>query len=31
MLEGAEVTVSVDTNPASPTAQDVELLAVEVE
>jgi hydrogenase nickel incorporation protein HypA/HybF len=31
MLEGAAVAVSVDTDPASPTAQDIELLTVEVE
>ena len=31
MLEGAVVHVTVDTDPASPSAQDVELLTVEVE
>jgi hypothetical protein len=31
ILEGAEVAVEVDTDPASPTAQDIELLSVEVE
>lgn len=30
MLEGATVTVTVDTDPGSPTAQDIELLSVEV-
>ncbi|NNC93263.1 MAG: hydrogenase maturation nickel metallochaperone HypA [Acidimicrobiia bacterium] len=31
MLEGATVAVTVDTDPASPTAQGIELLSVEVE
>ena len=31
MLEGAKVAVTVDTDTASPTAQDIELLSVEVE
>jgi len=31
ILEGAEVAVSVDTDPESPTAQDIELLSVDVE
>ena len=30
MLEGARVDVTVDTDTASPSAQDIELLAVEV-
>lgn len=31
MLEGAELSVSVDADPTSPTAQDIELLSLEVE
>jgi len=31
MLEGARVEVTVDADPASPSAQDIELLTVEVE
>jgi hydrogenase nickel incorporation protein HypA/HybF len=31
VLEGAAVEVTIDTDAASPTAQDIELLSVEVE
>ncbi len=31
MLEGAHVIVTIDTDTASPTAQDIELLSLEVE
>ena len=30
MLEGARVKVAIDTDPKSPTAQDIELVSIEV-